>query len=83
MKGHKRYDKNTIHLPRQHLPQPHGRICHERSRAKSRPLPPDPGGLRRNEQRGNRQPDPLRNPAQAAGKRDPVRRSPRPPHDKT
>ena len=25
-KGYKRYDKNTIHLPRQHLPQHHGPV---------------------------------------------------------
>ena len=27
MKGYIRYDKNTIHLPRQYLPLPHGPVC--------------------------------------------------------
>ena len=29
MKGYKRYDKNTIYLPRQYLPFPHGRVSFE------------------------------------------------------
>ena len=36
MKGYKRYDKNTIHLPRQYLPQPHGRIYTKASGTRTR-----------------------------------------------
>ena len=35
MKGYKSNDKNLIRLPRQHLPQPDGRVHNERSGAQS------------------------------------------------
>ena len=60
MKGYKRYDKNTIHLPRQHLPFPHGRIHLQALDRPSRPIRPFPDPLRRHQPGGDRESDPPR-----------------------
>lgn len=46
-------DKSSIHLPRQHLPQSHGRVCHEGLTRQSGPHPSIHHRLRRHQHRGN------------------------------
>ena len=70
-----RYDEDTVYLPREYLPQPHGGVCDEGSGAESGVGEEIPDSLRCHQHRGDWQPGLSPCTAQAGGARNIVRRT--------
>ena len=60
------HDKNTVRLPWQYLPQPHGGICPAGYDRPARAGSGSDGGIRRHQHGGDRESRPSRHPGEAA-----------------
>ena len=72
-------DKSAFHLPREHLPQPDGRVCYEGLGEESGTGGPVPHRIRRHQHRGDWQPGLPPGAAQAGGTWNRLRRQNGPP----